>query len=54
MTNITSKDKNFALWAQQTYASKSEAVQYLARSFDPFERAIGTLILKYAGVDIDV
>lgn len=49
MENNTSRDKDFTVWAQQTYTLKKEAVDFLENSFDPFERAIGTLIKKYAG-----
>jgi hypothetical protein len=48
MENKTLKDKDFALWAQQTYEAKKEAVDFLENSADPFEKAIGALIKKYA------
>lgn len=41
-------DKSFSTWAKQTYATKKEAVDFLENSFDPFDRAVGTLIKKYA------
>lgn len=50
MENKTLRDKDFAVWAQQTYDTKKEAVDLLENSSDPFERAIGVLIKKYAGV----
>ncbi len=50
MENKTLNDIDFSLWAQQTYKTKKEAVDFLENSADPFERAIGVLIKKYAGV----
>lgn len=48
--NLTTKEnKNFAAWAAQIYATKKEAVDFLEDSTDPFEKAIGTLIKRYAG-----
>ena len=49
MKDIKLKDKDFPTWANQTYLNKKEAVDFLANSSDPFEKAIGTLIKKYAG-----
>lgn len=49
MENTTLKDIDFPTWAAQIYATKKEAVDFLENSFDPFDRAIGTLIKKYAG-----
>lgn len=49
MENMTLKDKDFPTWAKNTYATKKEAVDFLENSSDPFEKAIGTLIKKYAG-----
>jgi hypothetical protein len=45
---------NFAAWATQTYETKKEAVDFLESSHDPFDRAIGTLIKKYAGWDQNI
>ena len=50
MENTTLRDKDFAVWAQQTYETKKEAVDFLENSSDPFEHAIGALIKMYAGV----
>ncbi|WP_155398031.1 hypothetical protein [Methanosarcina mazei] len=49
MQNMSPTDLSFLSWATQTYAEKKEAVDFLERSNDPFDRAIGTLIKKYAG-----
>jgi hypothetical protein len=51
MENTISKDKDFPTWAKQMYATKREAVDFLENSFDPFEKALGTLIKKYAGCE---
>jgi|GEM_PF-1675857 hypothetical protein len=51
MQFTTEENKNFATWAAQTYATKKEAVEFLENSFDPFEKALGTLIKKYAGCE---
>jgi hypothetical protein len=47
------ENKKFASWAVQTYATKKEAVDFLENSLDPWEKAIGTIIKKYAGVEVN-
>lgn len=47
------ENKKFAFWAAQTYATKKEAVDFLENSLDPWEKAIGTIIKKYAGVEVN-
>lgn len=51
MENKTLKDKDFPTWAVQTYATKKEAIDFLEKCFDPYDKAIGTLIKKYAGCE---
>jgi hypothetical protein len=51
MQLTTEENKNFAIWATQTYSTRKEAVNFLENSSDPFEKALGTLIKKYAGCE---
>ncbi|WP_155400536.1 hypothetical protein [Methanosarcina mazei] len=51
MRDTTPEDLLFSSWAAQTYEQKKDAVNFLENSFDPYERAIGTLIKKYAGCE---
>lgn len=48
------ENKNFVAWATQTYSTRKEAVNFLENSSDPFEKALGTLIKKYAGCEENV
>jgi hypothetical protein len=47
METLITSDKSFPTWAKITYETKKEAVDFLEKSLDPFDRAIGTLIKKY-------
>ncbi|MFV8416400.1 hypothetical protein [Methanosarcina mazei] len=53
MKNITQNSNNFSSYATQTYATKKEAVDFLENSLDPWEKALGTIIKKYAGVEVN-
>jgi hypothetical protein len=53
LQDTTSNNLSFSSWAAQIYATKKEAVDFLENSLDPFEKAIGTLIKKYAGAEIN-
>lgn len=49
MTDKTLNKGNFQDWAIRTYENKKEAVEFLVKSADPFEKALGVLIKRYAG-----
>lgn len=54
MQITTQENKTFATYAAQTYATRKEAIDFLENSLDPWEKAIGTLIKKYAGCEQNV
>lgn len=49
MGTTTIENKKFASWAAQTYETKKEAVDFMEINVDIFEKALATLIKKYAG-----
>jgi hypothetical protein len=51
MKDTTKTNLSFSFYAAQTYAQKKDAVDFLENSSDPFEKALGTLIKKYAGCE---
>lgn len=53
MNNYTVTNKNFATYAKQTYETKKQAIEFMAENGDIFEKAIATLIKKYAEVGND-
>jgi hypothetical protein len=51
MEDRTQTILSFSSWAARTYATKREAVDFLANSLDPIDRAVGTVIKIYAGCE---
>lgn len=51
MNDTTPTNLSFSFYAAQTYAEKKFAVDFLENNGDVFEKALATLIKKYAGCE---
>lgn len=53
MANYIETNKNFTAYAQHTYAMKKETIDFMEKNGDILEKALATLIKKYAGGEVN-